>query len=92
MKKSKIFSTIFFLISILLLLFTNVNADCVTDCAYTDSETGATCAVSFEQHFGGNGSWAIGIACTDGYTTSDGGSGIYTGTICGGTDPLMCGV
>lgn len=64
----------------------------MTNCEYTDSETGATCVVSFEQHFGGSGTWAFGIACTDGYYGGDSGSGIYTGTICGGTDPLMCGL
>jgi len=88
MRKSKIYLTLFFFFSIILFSFTNVNAGCVTNCTYTDN--GVTCAVSFEQHFGGSGNWAIGIACTDGYMGSDSGSGIYTGSICGGTDPLMC--
>ncbi|REL33514.1 hypothetical protein DYD21_12150 [Rhodohalobacter sp. SW132] len=92
MKKSKIFSILFLLFSFLMLSFTDVNANCETECTYIDSETGALCAVSFVQHFGGSGIWAFGIACTDGYTGRDGGSGIYTGTICGGLDPVMCEV
>lgn len=92
MKISNPLSITFFLLSILILSFTDANANCETDCTYTDSETGATCYVSFEQQFGGSGTWAYGVACTDGYVDGDSGSGIYTGTICGGIDPVLCGL
>jgi hypothetical protein len=88
--KSKIVSTFVISLSLFLISFSDTGASCITECSYTDSGTGATCFVSFEQIFTGGGTWAFGVTCSDGYTDGDSGTGIYDGTICGGTDPIMC--